>query len=821
MGGAVFLPRLFSAIVAYWQALLWLLHQPALWRQHIEQIDPSIKADFAWRDLQGGLWHHPRILQLFSLIHITAPLSIASFSALWCLVFFDAHTAARAFVYTATLVFVGGLFTAVLVSSAFALLSTSLIGFFVGISFGLTQGFTVTADLLLYDRPWYVLIFLICLFGLAAASQSLITLSTWNETPEPLSRSFRRTMGIVVAINLIFFSALIWLVISVLPGITYSYLIDKLWIDTLELSLSRTQQITSYSLIYTFYVSLLVLILLVKSLKNWHLATIIAAIFFILMGTLMSIDLVKSSSDWTVAVILVRPLVGSLANTIFLALLFAIPFLMLRMMFRNIYFGIYAGLLASAGVYFFVFSQKPLYHVGGLLLGIFCAVSLGFLLMRRNYALGFGNLGWFILKRFHRFHKDSAPKKMGQKKMALKWLEKIVSWLADVSDDYKEIRRETTQNVSDILEKGKQITNKYSSTPLTAKPSEQIFVGREKTIRRIQSYLESDKNIPILLWGQRRIGKTSFAYKLKERLPDKFTPLYVNMQAVAAMARSEADFFFVFARRLYLADPDNIALPQRKDYDGNPWIVFDEFLDNLEQTYPNKRIQLILDEFELLEKVFEDSVLEQDRFLGYLRDLLQHRPRLNVLLVGFHFVSELPSWSTYFTSVLDVNIGYLSDDDVHNLVQPSSFEFPLRYEPEAYGYLCKVTHNHPMMLQILCWQLVERVNEREHVYAEQNRALICKADIEAVIDVGRYRNAFANMLTVNSTLAAFLIPFAKKGADYQMPEQDVIEALSDDLLRELYREGTMEKDARGNVGFTLEPVRRTFAERSLSPSNSH
>ena len=785
-----------AVLTDYWQALLWLHSKPALWRQHLSQIDPNLRADFCWGNLPAGLWTNAKIQHLFSMLHIAAPLFIGVFSSIWCLLIFDAQYAVRAFVYTSTLVFVISVLMATLVSAAFALLGSSIAGILLGIFYGLE------------NREWYIAVLAISSFALSSAGQSLIILSTWVEKPRPIARNI---LKISVLIQLSFFSIIIALSLW-LPTPTYHIVAPGL--KTLFNGLTDT---IIYSTIYTFYVSLMMIIVLGFNLKRWGLASIIGIIFFFLVSILLAISFSSPDQEWTFSNLILRPLAGSMSNALFFALLFSIPYLIMRSILRNIYIGIWAGLFSSIGFYTFVFLQKQDYD-SFLLLSVFIGILAGIIFIRRSPVLGillFKAIHWVLSK-------NTAEIKIEQKNMKkYNWLQSFINGLNHLFEDYKKLKQESNKNISDILEADTKIPNNYTTSPIMDDRNDQVFVGREKTIERIQTYLEKDQNIPILLWGQRRIGKTSLAHQLKARLPQKFIPFYVDMQTIVAQARTESDFFAVLARKLYNCEPNTLEYPKRQDFFDNPWIVFDEFLDKLEQSYPERRIQLIFDEFESLEKAFADDVLEQDRFLSYLRDLLQHRSQISVLLIGFHFVSELPSWAEYFTSVLDINISYLNDTDVQHLIQPTNFDFPLHYESDAYQYLCYVTHNHPMMLQILCWQLVNRVNERQHINAKINRALICKQDIDAVIDQGKYLHAFVNMFNVSPQQEAFLIPLAKQGSGYHIPEKEVIEQISNDLLQKLYREGTLEKDISDNVGFTLEPIRRVFAAKNLANSLSH
>ncbi len=63
------------------------------------------------------------------------------------------------------------------------------------------------------------------------------------------------------------------------------------------------------------------------------------------------------------------------------------------------------------------------------------------------------------------------------------------------------------------------------------------FLGRQTVIRSIHSFLRNKTQFNLLLFGQRRIGKTSLLRKLQEdpELVDMAVPVYFNLQDKASI----------------------------------------------------------------------------------------------------------------------------------------------------------------------------------------------------------------------------------------------------------------------------------------------
>src|SRR5262249_50381307 len=74
--------------------------------------------------------------------------------------------------------------------------------------------------------------------------------------------------------------------------------------------------------------------------------------------------------------------------------------------------------------------------------------------------------------------------------------------------------------------------------PLT--PRQAIFVGRTDIGARIEQLLLDRRHPPLLLYGQRRMGKTSLLHHLGRLLPSTIVPLFVDMHWAVSRASNDA-----------------------------------------------------------------------------------------------------------------------------------------------------------------------------------------------------------------------------------------------------------------------------------------
>ena len=79
-----------------------------------------------------------------------------------------------------------------------------------------------------------------------------------------------------------------------------------------------------------------------------------------------------------------------------------------------------------------------------------------------------------------------------------------------------------------------------------------MFRGREDVLDFVLKNISgSYQDRPILLHGQRRTGKTSVLYQLRDhRLPEDYIPVYIDMQGLAPAIRNDGDLLAEMAYQI-------------------------------------------------------------------------------------------------------------------------------------------------------------------------------------------------------------------------------------------------------------------------------
>ena len=211
---------------------------------------------------------------------------------------------------------------------------------------------------------------------------------------------------------------------------------------------------------------------------------------------------------------------------------------------------------------------------------------------------------------------------------------------------WRQIVADRIQELAQVTQALQEINSPYViGMPLTEQ--QEVFVGRTAICEEIEHFLLESHGPPLLLYGQRRMGKTSLLNNLGRMLPSTILPLFVDLQGPAAWSSDHAGFLYALAQAMITSAQRQrgVDLPPlgREDLATDPFVRFDEWLDAIMRTLEDDRfsnVLLALDEFEALDDSLTKGILKEQPILGMLRHLIQHRPRLKVLLAGSHTFEE-------------------------------------------------------------------------------------------------------------------------------------------------------------------------------------
>lgn len=266
------------------------------------------------------------------------------------------------------------------------------------------------------------------------------------------------------------------------------------------------------------------------------------------------------------------------------------------------------------------------------------------------------------------------------------------------------------------------------------------FYGREVECQRISAHLHNQsQNTAILLWGQKRIGKTSLVLRLEEQLRGDFLPVYIDVQGLKDGSTTQFlhQLMISISRVLKentLDSTPEISVPALNRLRKDPLPYFDTFMALVQEATHKHPLVVILDEFQCLCSLHEETVARPAIF-SRLRSYSQHGSGIRFILSGGGLLSQLTGQcdiTSLFNIAHDEKLGCLEADAAHQLIKGGLAKVG-RIVEYAIQLLLDLTGGHPFYLQLLCSMLYDYALENEtmitfHAASQCIRAWLDKAD---------------------------------------------------------------------------------------------
>ena len=266
------------------------------------------------------------------------------------------------------------------------------------------------------------------------------------------------------------------------------------------------------------------------------------------------------------------------------------------------------------------------------------------------------------------------------------------------------------------------IPNVYVSGSPLIKDSK-TFKGRRDLFSALTNQLISpaEQRPTLLLFGARRMGKTSTLKQLPVQLGPQIIPVSIDLQKASTVENVAALLSLVSSEIVKSAHLERrLKLPQieKEALEKDPYLAFQEWLEKIDEKLGDYYwVLLALDEFESLGAMLESGRVDE-RIFQMLRGIIQHHPRITVLMSGAHTLEELPPmWSNYFINTKMLKVGPLEKADAVELITRPIPDFPLQYDDDALELMLEETGCHPNWLQFTCREVVERLNDEDRFHA--------------------------------------------------------------------------------------------------------
>ena len=283
----------------------------------------------------------------------------------------------------------------------------------------------------------------------------------------------------------------------------------------------------------------------------------------------------------------------------------------------------------------------------------------------------------------------------------------------------------------------------------------EMFFGREELIQNIAQAIRESRtqSKSVMVFGQKRSGKSSVLYHLKKSLEKDQELLILDLGNMSTLLDQHVQTSLLhqflngilraLERAIQRKQRDGLsslelAIPGKEFYDHPaPLQLFEDTFMRLEDLTDDQtgqedwrgiRVVLLIDEFQYIyDPIIEGKI--PDSFMRNWKALLQVN-YFSVVLVGNDVMPKFKlRFPNEFGTTQDERVTYLKEEDARKLIdEPIRIrgrQGGSRYREQAIERILDLTAGSPFYIQIICNRLVDYMNVK-------HAGLITEADIEQV-----------------------------------------------------------------------------------------
>ena len=260
-----------------------------------------------------------------------------------------------------------------------------------------------------------------------------------------------------------------------------------------------------------------------------------------------------------------------------------------------------------------------------------------------------------------------------------------------------------------------------ANAPYTLQPVEELqnLRGRQAQLNKLRINVATLNGT--IVWGQKRVGKTSVARVLFNELNAKKDVIVLYTRKGDVAGYDEGSFGRDLAERLVdeckskVALASQIEIPSVGDFGGR-LTRFTRVVENIRKAGIHQSIVLILDEFDELNPGFYRGQ-RGENFFGTLRALSERR--VAFVLIGSErmpaifkrYAQLLNKFDTLQIDIVD------HPDDLRDMIEQPVVKF-IEFDPEAVALVARLSGGNPYYVNLLCTRLLHGMVTARRTYVD-------------------------------------------------------------------------------------------------------
>jgi len=237
-----------------------------------------------------------------------------------------------------------------------------------------------------------------------------------------------------------------------------------------------------------------------------------------------------------------------------------------------------------------------------------------------------------------------------------------------------------------------------------------MFFGREDVFAWIEQNVSGRyADNALVIHGQRRVGKTSVLKQLARHLPDRYVPVFFDLQG---RTHTTIDQFLwrlarEIARTLRSRRAIEVPKPQQEDFGRDPEHFAGPFLDTVRGALADSSLLIVFDEFDTLEEPTAAEMLGKD-LIPYFSRMMHGAESIDFIYCigssGHKLEHMRAEYTDFFRTALYKKISFLEPHEARRLITEPVRDL-MEYTPAAVERILTTASGHPYFTQLTCHEL--------------------------------------------------------------------------------------------------------------------
>lgn len=272
-----------------------------------------------------------------------------------------------------------------------------------------------------------------------------------------------------------------------------------------------------------------------------------------------------------------------------------------------------------------------------------------------------------------------------------------------------------------------EIQNPFSATADSGPvQDEKMFFGRTEYIENIKNAVLESSSKCVIIYGQKRSGKSSVLFHLKKQLNQSKNAFCISFSLGEIVDDLSALTFYYKILSEIEDSLDGIidiekpvfTAPTLSELKEAPSIVFNDYMKKFQKScsstngWQNKNLVLLLDEFTYIYTAIQKGFLSE-QFMKTWKSLIE-KSYFSSVLIGQDIMPKFKNaYQNEFGIAEDKRLSYLSKNNAKKLIEEPVWDNTRnrsRYLGKALDLILDYTSSNPYYVQIFCARLVEYMN---------------------------------------------------------------------------------------------------------------